>query len=585
MAINIGKNSDGDVTYQNPPVNRVLFPNIKEGASTEEIQEAVNAWLDEHPEATTTVEDGSILPVKLDSSNSASDGYVLSYNATAGKFEWYDVGGELDEINSDITDLKQDLKFNAELKDGYIAYHTGEVKASTTRKYSEFQVAYGMSVIYRFHEGAVYNFGIAFYNEYGIYISGNIVQSQDQTIPVPEGAVLCKATVANISEAVPVNYNYAIQKNAISAKNAFIIDKSSFEYIPSKYAYYNEARVANYTGVDVLVFPVYEGMKFIYSTKNSNPNVVGMHFRDSSGNFVSGVQATANPATVTVPFGACVCYASVYGLYNVTFIEMGNTALAKLSETPNSIGLKASANPLEVITDHTGMLDIFLNVGCIGDSLASGESYWNDGGTTQGNDFYQYSWGQYLARKTGNKYYNWSHGGLSTKLWLQSEYTTECFDGDHLCEAYIIGLGQNDANYDYTIGTSADIDLSDYNNNADTFYGSYGKIIQKIKEVQPQAKIFVITDPNASTNTKGYNTAIAAMATIFDNVYLIDMYTYGYQYVLNQVIVAQGRAGHYNAYGYKLFAMMIANYIDWIITTNYTEFTQVELIGTGYSWT
>ena len=86
MAINIGKNTDGDVTYKNPPIDRVLFPNIKEGASLEEIQEAVDAWLDEHPEATTTVQDGSILPVKLDSSNQATSGYILSYNGT--KFEW-----------------------------------------------------------------------------------------------------------------------------------------------------------------------------------------------------------------------------------------------------------------------------------------------------------------------------------------------------------------------------------------------------------------------------------------------------------------------------------------------------------------
>lgn len=109
MAINIGKNSDGDVTYANPPVNRTLFPNITEYSTPEEIQAFVDAWLEAHPEATTTVQDGSILPVKLDSTNDATDGYVLSYNATEGKFEWYDIGGELDEINSDITDLKQDL--------------------------------------------------------------------------------------------------------------------------------------------------------------------------------------------------------------------------------------------------------------------------------------------------------------------------------------------------------------------------------------------------------------------------------------------------------------------------------------------
>ena len=116
MAINIDVNENNDVTYKNPPVDRVLFPNIKEGASLEEIQAAVDAWLDEHPEATTTVQDGSILPVKLDSSNSASDGYVLSYNATTEKFEWYDIEGELDEINSELGNLKENFnQYNTEV--------------------------------------------------------------------------------------------------------------------------------------------------------------------------------------------------------------------------------------------------------------------------------------------------------------------------------------------------------------------------------------------------------------------------------------------------------------------------------------
>ena len=105
MAINIDTNTDGDVTYQNPPVDRVLFPNITDHATPEEIQAAVDAWLEDHPEATTTVQDGSILPVKLDSSNDAADGYVLSWNATDEQFEWVNV-------QADIDDLKQDLRHN-----------------------------------------------------------------------------------------------------------------------------------------------------------------------------------------------------------------------------------------------------------------------------------------------------------------------------------------------------------------------------------------------------------------------------------------------------------------------------------------
>lgn len=116
MAINIDTNTDGDVTYQNPPVNRVLFPNITYGATPEEIQEAVDAWLDDHPEATTTIQDGSILPVKLDSSNDAADGYVLSWNATDEQFEWVNV-------QADINDLKQDLSNIHDVEAGSTNYN------------------------------------------------------------------------------------------------------------------------------------------------------------------------------------------------------------------------------------------------------------------------------------------------------------------------------------------------------------------------------------------------------------------------------------------------------------------------------
>ena len=38
----------------------------KNGATPDEIQAAVDAWLEDHPEATTTVEDGAITRAKLD---------------------------------------------------------------------------------------------------------------------------------------------------------------------------------------------------------------------------------------------------------------------------------------------------------------------------------------------------------------------------------------------------------------------------------------------------------------------------------------------------------------------------------------
>ena len=376
-----------------------------------------------------------------------------------------------------------------------------------------------------------------------------------------------------------------LQEDINEIKDTMVfINNDEFTIHSNKYANYSTGKLSSYTGSQAVDFPVCQGLKLVYSYTKNSSDLMGLYFVDALGVYLTGYQAIAQAQTITVPENAVRCFATIANTSNIRFINTGNAFLENVSEPNALVGLTTSETPLKSLTDNTGMLDIFLHVGCIGDSLASGESYWNDGGTAHGQDFYQYSWGQYLARKTGNTYYNWSSGGQSTRTWLQSSYATECFDGQHLCEAYIIGLGQNDANYNYTIGSSADIDLADYNNNADSFYGSYGKIIQKIKEVQPQAKIFVITDPNASTNTKGYNAPIRDMANIFTNVYVIDMREYALKYMKSPVVIAQSRNSHFNAYGYKLFAMMIANYIDWIVTHNYTEFTQVELIGTGHSW-
>ena len=242
-------------------------------------------------------------------------------------------------------------------------------------------------------------------------------------------------------------------------------------------------------------------------------------------------------------------------------------------------------NPLSRVNDSPGLLSCFLHVGCIGDSLASGVAVYKD---AQGQEVvnsknrYEYSWGQYLARMTGNTYYNWSSGGLRTDTWLASNYATQCFDGEHLCQAYIIGLGQNDNNRDHgeNVGTTADIDLSDYHNNADTFCGRYAKIIQKIFEVQPKAKIFVMTDPNDLVNENGYNTAIRSIAAIFRFVYVIDLQKNISSAPCNDLLAAQKRSGHYNAVGYYLIAKILMTYVDWLVQKNCNDFREIENIGT-----
>lgn len=250
------------------------------------------------------------------------------------------------------------------------------------------------------------------------------------------------------------------------------------------------------------------------------------------------------------------------------------------AEVNDLLGLNLSDTPLERIRNDAGLMAIFRHVGCIGDSLASGEAvYKKNDGSTGGKDLFEYSWGQYLARMTGNTYYNWSRGGLRCDTFLSSSMAVECFDGEHKCEAYVIGLGQNENNKKYTIGTAADIDMNDYTQNPDTYYGNYGRIIQKIQQLQPKAKIFVLTDPLKAVETAGYNAAVREIAGMFQNVYLVDLFTYGATLYSSGFLYQQKRGGHFNAVGYFICAMIIATYIDWIIKKNPTEFREVEFIG------
>lgn len=249
-------------------------------------------------------------------------------------------------------------------------------------------------------------------------------------------------------------------------------------------------------------------------------------------------------------------------------------------------GKTMSDNPLSTILKTTGMLDIFHTVGCIGDSLMAGQSCSNETGAVVYHNTTDYSWPACLAKATNNVYYNWAVGGVTSKNWQTHPQAIECFDGNHLCTAYIIGLGQNDSNQNVSVGSVNDINLTDYTQNNDTFYGNYGKIIQKIKEIQPKAKIFVITDPKPKTEEGGYNQAVRSMETIFSDVYCLDLFTYASDIYFGQgsLINEIRRNGHFNAFGYKLMAEIIATYIDWYVRKYYQEFQQVEFIGTNFSW-
>ena len=266
-------------------------------------------------------------------------------------------------------------------------------------------------------------------------------------------------------------------------------------------------------------------------------------------------------------------------------------------------------NPLASIRRDAGYGSIIRKWGIIGDSLSSGEMQcFNDESSSSSDykfvDMYQYSTGQVFARLIGATAYNFSNGGQTTWGWLKNQATIHdasyiggvggggwelAQQSEYLQDGYIIAMGINDRakinNGDYELGSISQItaydgtnsDIDDTTTYPKSFVRYYAGIIQRIKSVQPKAKIFCVTPLGG--NYAEIAQAIRDIVTYFGDIYLIDIRQYipsGYNvagYMLN---------GHLSPMGYAYWGYMYNTYIDWIIRTNGSAFRDTALIGTDY---
>lgn len=249
--------------------------------------------------------------------------------------------------------------------------------------------------------------------------------------------------------------------------------------------------------------------------------------------------------------------------------------------------LGENEKPLDVIKPDGGFFGIFRTVAVVGDSLSSGEFESTDEAGNRGyHDYYEYSWGQYMARAVGNKVYNFSRGGMSAKWYLNSFGEEICaWDKSKACQAYIFALGVNDIlNQGRELGTAADVDPDDYNNNKDTFAGDYAKIIQKYKKISPDAYFFLMTmlhTEHEDERVTKHAALLHDLAKIFPRTYVLDMAAYAPRYD------AEFRrnfylGGHLNAAGYLLTAQMTMSYIDYLVRKDPEDFAQVGFINKGF---
>ena len=246
--------------------------------------------------------------------------------------------------------------------------------------------------------------------------------------------------------------------------------------------------------------------------------------------------------------------------------------------------------PLDNLVSDGGFVGIFRSIACVGDSLSSGEfESKTPEGITGYHDFYDYSWGQYMARDIGCTVYNFSKGGMTAKRYYTEFAEAKGFwDPALACQAYIIALGVNDLiNAGQPIGEMSDINPDDPTQNAKTFTGYYARIIQQYKAIQPDAKFFLVTMPHqvmyeATPGKSEISDAHAArlheLAAYFENTYVIDLRAYApaHDEEFTRMFYLHG---HMNPMGYRLFAEQVCSYMDYIIRHNPRDFVNVPFIG------
>ena len=248
--------------------------------------------------------------------------------------------------------------------------------------------------------------------------------------------------------------------------------------------------------------------------------------------------------------------------------------------------------PLDNIPTDGGYFGIFRTVACVGDSLSSGEMESTKPDGTKGyHDFYDYSWGQYIARTCGCKVYNFSAGGMTAKEYCNGFADHHGYwNREYAAQCYIIALGVNDLiGRKMEVGSIDDVCIKDWRRNKDTYAGYYATIIQRYKEIQPDAKFFLMTMPYETADETGAKCAITdkqaellyALSTLFSNCYVLDLRKHAPDYS-QEFRDTFFLGGHMSAMGYIYTARMVIAYIDYIIRHNFEDFRQVSFIGTPY---
>lgn len=236
------------------------------------------------------------------------------------------------------------------------------------------------------------------------------------------------------------------------------------------------------------------------------------------------------------------------------------------------------------------LFNAFKKVGVVGDSLSVGYMY-NKQTEVATSRMLSYSWVKKVMNDAGVPWLNLGTSGQSVLTWCSNATygKVQAEASGNKCQMYIIGLGENDQSNSargVPLGTPEDI-VDNYQTVATTYYGGYARIIQILKHINPDCKIFCLTNPRTGGNARAeYNVAVRYIAGTYytpnDNVFLVDLANddgtlfNGGTFLPTDAATITG--GHYSAVGYSRIATIMENAIMKAIQANQTHFIDVAYI-------
>ena len=522
-----------------------------------DVEQAVSDWLTDHPEATTTVQDGSITKAKLSSGLVASlvpvIGATPTYTEVTGKY----IGNTGNEVTSQYY-----------ARSGPIPISKGEIVALTAMGYTT-QVSM-----------------ICLTNSAGTTFTP-VVNSTDSN----EHTYTYKATADGY---------YIVSYKIYNATHSLIqYSKDSVEGLAPRVKDIEDLKI-NGLQADALYQALADEMAATMSDTGHYVQSDGTY--QTSGNFNLSSSITL-PANTTIKFNAkgynenvAVLAKVESGVYTPLVISIDSNERTYTYTTFVEISVVISTNKAvspeySIYTSRIDTIDsrldkiendvfAFASMGVIGDSLASGASSYSGGTADRPN----YSWGKFIQRVYGTEVSLFSSGGFTTREWLSNTHGLAALNAANVLDCYVIALGENDAyslGSDY-LGTSSDVHVGSEAQNADTFYGNYSKIIAAIKTKSPRAKIFCLTIAKPSTTSKvNYNTAIKALADMYTNTYPVDLAADSFysSLLFNSVWYST----HSTAIGYKLIAKNIHDNICEVMKANISDFLDIQWIVENHS--